>query len=187
MGALTTLAIKDSYKSLLKINDETNGVGSSLLAIEDGEGTDTALQLSDRALLVKPGADTAATFAAQSAYVFPRPTDPTKHITNNSYRKKLYKFNYKFGLAERSLVRSFGSRKLYTYKNIYSFKHLRKTFATHYGAKYGLQETSERMRHSSTKVTKDHYYNQRDEKFKGRSAYDIPDNVVQLKEGSNND
>ena len=24
--------------------------------------------------------DTAATFAAQSAYVFPRPTDPTKHI-----------------------------------------------------------------------------------------------------------
>ena len=131
--------------------------------------------------------DTAATFAAQSAYVFPRPTDPTKHITNNSYRKKLYKFNYKFGLAERSLVRSFGSRKLYTYKNIYSFKHLRKTFATHYGAKYGLQETSERMRHSSTKVTKDHYYNQRDEKFKGRSAYDIPANVVQLKEGSNND
>ena len=43
------------------------------------------------------------------------------------------------------------------------------------------------MRHSSTKVTKDHYYNQRDEKFKGRSAYDIPANVVQLKEGSNND
>ena len=90
-------------------------------------------------------------------------------------------------MAVRSLVRSFGSRKLYTYKNIYSFKHLRKTFATHYGAKYGLQETSERMRHSSTKVTKEHYYNQRDEKFKGRSAYDIPANVVQLKEGSNND
>ena len=97
--------------------------------------------------------DTAATFAAQSAYVFPRPTDPTKHITNNSYRKKLYKFNYKFGLAERSLVRSFGSRKLYTYKNIYSFKHLRKTFATIMGLSMDSR-TSERMRHSSTKLLK---------------------------------
>ena len=71
--------------------------------------------------------DTAATFAAQSAYVFPRPTDPTKHITNNSYRKKLYKFNYKFGLAERSLVRSFAGSciliKIFILSNIF-VKHL---------------------------------------------------------------
>jgi len=70
---------------------------------------------------------------------------------------------------------------------LFSFKHLRKTFGTHYGRKYGLQEQSERMRHSSTKVTKEHYYNQSKDKFKGRSAYDVGTNVIQLKDGTNND
>ena len=56
-----------------------------------------------------------AAFAAGSMYMFPRPSDPTLPINNSSYRKKLEKFNYKFGLAKRELVSSYGSRKRFKY------------------------------------------------------------------------
>lgn len=46
MAGLTSLKIKDSYKSLLRVNDSTNGVDSSLEVIEDGEGTDTPIKVS---------------------------------------------------------------------------------------------------------------------------------------------
>ena len=144
--------------------------------------TPDATAVVNKLMDLKASADNAASFAAASPYVFPRPSDIKNFISENSYRKKLEKFHYKFGLAERSLVRSFGSRKLYKYKHHYTFKHLRKTFATHYGAKYGLMETSERLRHSSPKVTEDHYYNAAKDKFKGRSAYDVGENVVKFKE-----
>jgi hypothetical protein len=58
-------------------------------------------------------------------------------------------------LATRELVRSKKTRKLYKYKNEYTFKHLRKTFVTHYargkdaeGKERGLVVASLRMRHS---------------------------------------
>ena len=71
-------------------------------------------------------------FALGTPWIFPRATDPSMPINNNSYRVKLKYFNYKFGLATRELVRSKKTRKLYKYKNEYTFKHLRKTFVTHY-------------------------------------------------------
>ena len=146
--------------------------------------TPPAIEVINKLMDLKSNNDS---FAAGSMFVFPRSSDPTQHINYSSYRKKLEKFNYKFGLAKRELVSSYGTRKRYKYLKLYSFKHLRKTFGTHYGRRYGLQEQSERMRHSSTKVTSDHYYNAETEKFKGRSAYDVGSNVVQLKEGTNND
>ena len=36
--------------------------------------------------------NTNASFAVGSKWVFPRPTDPTKHINNSSYRVKLRNF-----------------------------------------------------------------------------------------------
>ena len=80
-----------------------------------------------------------------------------------------------------------GSRKLYNYKLNYSFKHFRKSFVSYFGNKFGLQAASERMRHSSVKVTKDHYFTQEDKKFKHANIYDEPVNVVHLKRGSSND
>ena len=68
------------------------------------------------------------------------------------------RFQYKFGLAERELVRKKKTRKLYKYKCKYTFKHLRKTFVTHYGRVKGLEAASLRMKHSSPVVTKEHYF-----------------------------
>ena len=71
---------------------------------------------------------TEVNWAIGSIYIFPRITDVSKHIDYSSYRKKFQKFNYRFGLSSRKLVRSFGSRKLYSYTNHFNIKHLRKTF-----------------------------------------------------------
>ena len=45
-------------------------------------------------------------FALGTPWIFPRATDPSMPINNNSYRVKLKYFNYKFGLATREQVRS---------------------------------------------------------------------------------
>ena len=41
MGSLAGKSPKDTYKSLLKVADETNGVSTSNSQIEDGKGTAT--------------------------------------------------------------------------------------------------------------------------------------------------
>ena len=123
-----------------------------------------------------------ADFALGSMFMFPRISDINQHITSNSYRKKLNKLFYKFGLAERTLIRATGSRKLYKYKLNYTLKSFRKSFVSYFGNKFGLQAASERMRHSSVKVTKEHYFTQEDKKFKYANIYDEVDNITYLKE-----
>ena len=54
MGSLAGKSPANTYKSLLKVADETNGVSSSVSQIEDGEGTSTALQVSNNKLKIKP-------------------------------------------------------------------------------------------------------------------------------------
>ena len=71
--------------------------------------------------------NTNASFAVGSKWVFPRPTDPTKHINNSSYRVKLRNFHYKMGLTTREHIRGTGQRKVYKYTNHLTLKHLRKT------------------------------------------------------------
>jgi hypothetical protein len=46
MAGLVDTQIKDSYKSVLRVNDNTNGIDSSLEVIEDGEGTDSPIKVS---------------------------------------------------------------------------------------------------------------------------------------------
>ena len=74
----------------------------------------------------------------------------------------------------------------YKYKNIYTLKHLRKTFCVFYargknkdGSKRGLEQASLRMRHSSPKVTKDHYFTEDQQELRAANIYD--DNVIDLK------
>ena len=73
-------------------------------------------------------------------------------------------------------------------KNEYTFKHLRKTFVTHYARGKGkdgrerglfLGVVSLRMRHSSPKVTKDHYFTEDQEQLRTDHMYDTP--VVEFK------
>ncbi len=65
-------------------------------------------------------------------------------------------------------------------------KHLRKTYVTVFGNTYGVQAASERMRHSSVKVTTDHYFTADAKKYKVKSLYGA-ENVVQLKKVGTND
>ena len=63
MGSLAGKSPKDTYKSLLKVADETNGVTSSYSAIEDGEGTSSSLSVTNNKLRVQPtSANSTSTF-----------------------------------------------------------------------------------------------------------------------------
>ena len=133
--------------------------------------TDEAINLLRNLQKYKIDSDSRAGWAASSPYVFPRFTDPTKPINDSSYRKKLQKFNFKFGLAERIFVRGRGKQKKYRYKNLFTLKHLRKTFVTHYGREHGEEAASHRVRHSSIKVTRDHYFSPEQESLKVKHMY----------------
>ena len=56
--------------------------------------------------------------------LFPRPTDPTKHVNNSSYRVKLRNFHYKMGLTTREHIRGTGQRKVYKYTNHLTLKQI---------------------------------------------------------------
>jgi len=149
--------------------------------------TEEAAQGLKKLQNMKAEEDNKASFAAGSIWVFPRSTDPTKHINHNSYRCKLRDFHFKFGLTTREFVRGKGKRKVYKYTNILSLKHVRKTFVTWYGREHGEEAASHRMRHSTLQVTRDHYFNADKEKLKVKHMYSTGDNVVQLKKAGNDE
>lgn len=61
MGSLSGKSPSVTYKSILKVTDETNGIGTSLLAIEDGLGQPTCISVSDDNFSVKPINDNTTT------------------------------------------------------------------------------------------------------------------------------
>jgi len=62
MGSLGGKSPANTYKSLLKVADETNGVSTATSQIEDGEGTSTCLEVSDDRFFIQPqNHNTAAT------------------------------------------------------------------------------------------------------------------------------
>ena len=68
MGSLGGKSPANTYKSLLKVADETNGVSTTSSTIEDGEGTSTCLTVSDDNFGVQPQNDnTTATFRVRDA------------------------------------------------------------------------------------------------------------------------
>ena len=63
MAGLTEKTIASSYKSLLRVNDDSSGISSSVIFVTDGEGTKSCLQLADDNLVVVPqNDDTGTTF-----------------------------------------------------------------------------------------------------------------------------
>ena len=63
MAGLKGKAISTVYKSILRVNDDTNGIDTASEVVTDGEGTSSALRLSDDTLTVRPNNDnTTATF-----------------------------------------------------------------------------------------------------------------------------
>ena len=67
MGSLSGKSPANTYKSLLKVADETNGVSTTASQIEDGEGTATCLSVSDDGLVVQPQNDNGvSTFAVRA-------------------------------------------------------------------------------------------------------------------------
>ena len=59
--ALKGKSPSSTYKSLLKVADETNGVSASLSDIEDGDGNKSCLSVSDDNLYIIPQNDNSTT------------------------------------------------------------------------------------------------------------------------------
>ena len=57
MGSLAGKSPANTYKSLLKVTDETNGVSTSTSVIQDGEGTSTCMAISDDQVSIAPQND----------------------------------------------------------------------------------------------------------------------------------
>jgi len=57
MAGLKNTTIAGGYKSILRIDDNTNGITSSVLAVTDGEGAKSCMLLSDDSLEVRPQND----------------------------------------------------------------------------------------------------------------------------------
>jgi len=54
MAGLTGKTIASNYKSLLRIDDDTNGIDTNLEQVTDGEGTASCIKLSDDGFAVQP-------------------------------------------------------------------------------------------------------------------------------------
>jgi len=68
MGSLSGKSPANTYKSLLKVADETNGVSTSVSRIEDGEGTASCVSIGDDNLTIQPQNDnTTTTFTVSNA------------------------------------------------------------------------------------------------------------------------
>ena len=67
MGSLANKSPASTYKSLLKVVNETDGVTTSASKIEDGEGTQTCASIGSRALRVQPETNTVNTFDVKNS------------------------------------------------------------------------------------------------------------------------
>ena len=67
MGSLAGKSPANTYKSLLKVADETNGVTTTPSVIEDGEGTATCLDVSANKFRVTPNSDNNEGFAVKKS------------------------------------------------------------------------------------------------------------------------
>jgi len=62
MGTLTGKTLSSTYKSIIKVSDETNGISATARSVEDGEGTNSSILLSTKVLYVVPATDGVDTF-----------------------------------------------------------------------------------------------------------------------------
>ena len=65
--SLTGKSPAETYKDLLKVINNNSGIDSTARVIESGDGSDTALSLSDRAVGVKSNTDNTSAFKVQNS------------------------------------------------------------------------------------------------------------------------
>ena len=63
--SLTGKTLASTYKSLLRVNDDTNGIDNNIEVVTDGEGANSIMKLSTRSLVLTPAVDTTVTLIAQ--------------------------------------------------------------------------------------------------------------------------
>ena len=63
--SLTGKTLASTYKSLLRVNDDTNGIDNNIEVVTDGEGANSIMKLSTRSLVLTPDVDTTGTLIAQ--------------------------------------------------------------------------------------------------------------------------
>lgn len=61
--SILTKTLKDVYKSILRVNDNTNGVDSTQETVCDGDGNETPLKLSTTGVGVQPSSNNSAAFS----------------------------------------------------------------------------------------------------------------------------
>ena len=67
MSGLTGKSIASAYKSILRVDDDTNGIDATAEVITDGEGTKSALSLSDDIVMIRPNVhDTTLAFGVRA-------------------------------------------------------------------------------------------------------------------------
>jgi hypothetical protein len=79
MGSLAGKSPANTYKSLLKVADETNGVSGTKSTIEDGEGTASALSLSNQVVHIQGSTNASGTMKVMKSngdLLFGTGTDP---------------------------------------------------------------------------------------------------------------
>ena len=64
--SLTGKSPADTYKDLLKVSNNNSGIDSTARTIESGDGSNTAITLSDRNLKVRPTTDNTTTFVVRN-------------------------------------------------------------------------------------------------------------------------
>ena len=91
MAGLTGVTISGGYKSLLRVNDNSNGVDGTVKAVTDGEGTESALGLCDDVVQVRPQDDDNTT----AFYVRRKDGSPllAADTTNNVVKAGVGQFN----------------------------------------------------------------------------------------------
>ena len=57
MSGLTGKRISDAYKSILRVDDDVNGIDTTAETVTDGLGTKSALQLADDQMVIRPQND----------------------------------------------------------------------------------------------------------------------------------
>ena len=68
MAGLTNKTIASAYKSLLRMDDDTNGLDTSLEQVTDGEGTASSISLSDDNFRIRPNNDDTTNLMSVRAY-----------------------------------------------------------------------------------------------------------------------
>ena len=68
MASLTDKTVASVYKDLLHVGNSGNGIGATQIhVVEDGNGTNSSLQVGKRGTIIEPSTDTVSTFVVKDA------------------------------------------------------------------------------------------------------------------------